>query len=292
MTRPAARELRADRSRRSVRGRGGERRAARRADRPARARRGRGPRVRLVPGRRRAGPRAGCHRDRGPGRRPGRLPALDRARSRRPGPVPGDAAAAAAGAGRPGAPVRRPSARRGRARRADRGRGRLPGRRADQRGGRDRARTTGSASRCWSGTTSTSPAGPRSPGRTGRRRGTRPGSPTSPTCTRPGCGRWPGTPIPAWPRGCTRPCPARTTRRPRRSACSPPSARTWSACPPCWRRSPPATSARRCWPSRWSPTPRPGLAAHGLDHAEVVAAGQAAADRMGALLAQVLPRTT
>jgi len=38
--------------------------------------------------------------------------------------------------------------------------------------------------------------------------------------------------------------------------------------------------------------PAAGLAAHGLDHAEVVAAGQAAAGRMGALLAQVLPRTT
>jgi len=38
--------------------------------------------------------------------------------------------------------------------------------------------------------------------------------------------------------------------------------------------------------------PAAGLAPHGLDHAEVVAAGQAAAGRMGALLAQVLPRTT
>jgi purine-nucleoside phosphorylase len=38
--------------------------------------------------------------------------------------------------------------------------------------------------------------------------------------------------------------------------------------------------------------PAAGLAAHGLDHAEVVAAGQAAAGRMGALLAQVLPRTS
>ena len=38
--------------------------------------------------------------------------------------------------------------------------------------------------------------------------------------------------------------------------------------------------------------PAAGLAAHGLDHAEVVAAGQAAAGRMGTLLAQVLPRTT
>ena len=38
--------------------------------------------------------------------------------------------------------------------------------------------------------------------------------------------------------------------------------------------------------------PAAGLAAHGLDHAEVVAAGQAAAGRMGALLAQVLPRST
>jgi len=32
-----------------------------------------------------------------------------------------------------------------------------------------------------------------------------------------------------------------------------------------------------------------GLAPHGLDHAEVVAAGQAAAGRMGALLAGLLP---
>jgi purine-nucleoside phosphorylase len=38
--------------------------------------------------------------------------------------------------------------------------------------------------------------------------------------------------------------------------------------------------------------PAAGLAAHGLDHAGVVAAGQAAAGRMGTLLAQVLPRTT
>jgi purine-nucleoside phosphorylase len=38
--------------------------------------------------------------------------------------------------------------------------------------------------------------------------------------------------------------------------------------------------------------PAAGLAAHGLDHAEVVAAGQAAAGRMGTLLAQVLPWTT
>jgi purine-nucleoside phosphorylase len=32
-----------------------------------------------------------------------------------------------------------------------------------------------------------------------------------------------------------------------------------------------------------------GLAPHGLDHAEVVAAGKAAADQMGTLLASVLP---
>jgi purine-nucleoside phosphorylase len=32
-----------------------------------------------------------------------------------------------------------------------------------------------------------------------------------------------------------------------------------------------------------------GLSGHGLDHAEVVAAGQAAAGRMGTLLARVLP---
>jgi purine-nucleoside phosphorylase len=38
--------------------------------------------------------------------------------------------------------------------------------------------------------------------------------------------------------------------------------------------------------------PAAGLAAQGLDHADVVAAGRAAADRMGTLLAQVLPRTT
>ncbi len=36
--------------------------------------------------------------------------------------------------------------------------------------------------------------------------------------------------------------------------------------------------------------PAAGLAGHGLDHAEVVAAGKAAADRMGALLASVLPQ--
>jgi len=36
--------------------------------------------------------------------------------------------------------------------------------------------------------------------------------------------------------------------------------------------------------------PAAGLAAHGLDHAEVVAAGKAAAGRMGALLARVLPQ--
>ncbi|HUY47974.1 MAG TPA: purine-nucleoside phosphorylase [Streptosporangiaceae bacterium] len=38
--------------------------------------------------------------------------------------------------------------------------------------------------------------------------------------------------------------------------------------------------------------PAAGLAAHGLDHAEVVAAGRAAAGRMGTLLARVLPRVT
>ena len=38
--------------------------------------------------------------------------------------------------------------------------------------------------------------------------------------------------------------------------------------------------------------PAAGLAAQGLDHADVVAAGRAAAGRMGTLLAQVLPRTT
>ena len=37
--------------------------------------------------------------------------------------------------------------------------------------------------------------------------------------------------------------------------------------------------------------PAAGLAAAGLDHTDVVAAGQAAAGRMGALLSQVLPRT-
>jgi purine-nucleoside phosphorylase len=37
--------------------------------------------------------------------------------------------------------------------------------------------------------------------------------------------------------------------------------------------------------------PAAGLAAAGLDHTDVVAAGQAAAGRMGTLLAQVLPRT-
>jgi purine-nucleoside phosphorylase len=36
--------------------------------------------------------------------------------------------------------------------------------------------------------------------------------------------------------------------------------------------------------------PAAGLAAHGLNHAEVVAAGQAAAGRMGALLARLLPQ--
>jgi purine-nucleoside phosphorylase len=38
--------------------------------------------------------------------------------------------------------------------------------------------------------------------------------------------------------------------------------------------------------------PAAGLASHGLDHTEVVAAGRAAADRMGALLAQVLTQVT
>jgi purine-nucleoside phosphorylase len=38
--------------------------------------------------------------------------------------------------------------------------------------------------------------------------------------------------------------------------------------------------------------PAAGLASHGLDHAEVVAAGQAAADRMGTLLSQVLTQVT
>ena len=238
---------------RSVRGRGGQRGPARRADRAGQARRGRGPRVRLVPGRRRAGQRAGCHRHRDPGRRPGRLPAVHRARSRRPGPVHGDARAAAARAGRPGAPVRGASAQRGRARGADRRGGWLPGRRADQRGGRDRRGLPGRPAGAGPG-----PSQPHRPvpaRRAGRAAGGIPvpvHRPHRPVLGR-GCGRWPGRPIPAWPRGCTRPCPARTTRRPRRSGCSPPWARTWSACPPCWRRS----SYRRSTGRRAHPRLRP-----------------------------------
>ena len=84
-------------------------------------------------------PRAGGHRDRGPGGRSGRVPAADRGRPRRGGPVDGRRRRLRrAGVRRPGAPVRGPPARRGRARRPHRGRGRLPGGGADQRGGRDR----------------------------------------------------------------------------------------------------------------------------------------------------------
>ena len=45
--------------------------------------------------------------------------------------------------------------------------------------------------------------------------------------------------------------PGRDQHGPRRSAA------TWSACPPRWRRSPPARRARRCSASPWSPTSPP-----------------------------------
>ena len=67
-------------------------------------------------------------------------------------------------------------------------------------------------------------------------------------------------PTRAWPRACTRRWPARSTRRRPRSGCSGPSAPTWSACPPRWKPSPPATLAPRCSACRWSPTSRPGCA--------------------------------
>ncbi len=47
---------------------------------------------------------------------------------------------------------------------------------------------------------------------------------------------------------------------------------TWSACRPCWRRSPPATWAPRSSLSRWSPTSPAGLSGAPLSHQEVIAA--------------------
>ena len=52
----------------------------------------------------------------------------------------------------------------------------------------------------------------------------------------------------------------------------------------------PAPGRRGARASRWSPTSAAGLAGEPLDHAEVLAAGQAAAARMGALLARILPQ--
>ena len=97
---------------------------------------------------------------------------------------------------------------------------------------------------------------------------------------------------PAWPRASMPHCPAPTTRRRPRSGCSVRSAPTWWGCPRRSRRSRPATSAPRYWRSHWSPTLPPGLAGHGLDHEEVIAAGAEAAGRIGALLASILPEVT
>src|SRR3712207_2609990 len=108
--------------------------------------------------------------------------------------------------------------------------------------------STGSARRCSSATTSTSPPAPR---------WSAPPSSTSPTCTRPGCGRWPGSWTRRWPRASTRLCRGPTTRRRPRSGCCARSARTWWACRRRSRRSRPGPRGSRCWGCRWSPTPRP-----------------------------------
>ena len=54
-----------------------------------------------------------------------------------------------------------------------------------------------------------------------------------------------------WPRASTPGCPARTSRRPRRSGCCAGWAPTWSACRRCWRRSRRAPRASRCSGCRW-----------------------------------------
>ena len=225
----------------------------------------------------------------GAARRPRRVPAADRARSRGGRPLGARRRHAGAGVPRPHPPVRGPPGGDGGARRADRGRRGLPGRSCSP------TRRAGSATATRSGQpvlisdhlnlTGRSPlTGPPPPD----------GYPSrftdltdlySRAAARAGPGGRPG-PGRGRLRGAARPALRDPGRDPDAARGSAP---TWSACPPRWRRSPRAISAPRCWRSRWSPTWRPGLAPAGLDHAEVTAAGQAAARRMGALLAGLLP---
>ncbi len=68
------------------------------------------------------------------------------------------------------------------------------------------------------------------------------------------------------------------------------SAATWSACRPRSRRSRPARRAWRCSASPWSPTSPRASPARPLNHEEVLAAGRAAASRMGELLGAIVPQ--
>lgn len=105
----------------------------------------------------------------------------------------------------------------------------------------------------------------------------------------PACASWPARSTPTSTRASTRSSAGRTTRPPRRCAWPGSSAPTSSACRRRSRRSPRARPASG---------PR-GLARHqcrrrhqrdSLAHDEVVAAGQAAAERCGTLLASIVAR--
>ena len=83
------------------------------------------------------------------------------------------------------------------------------------------------------------------------------------------------------PKASTSASPDRTSRRPPRSAWRRRSVAISSGCPPCSRPSPPATSAPRCSACRWPPTSPPASARCPLDGDDVIAAGDAAAGRLG-----------
>ena len=116
-----------------------------------------------------------------------------------------------------------------------------------------------------------------------------PASSTSPTPSPPACATSPGASTPTSTRACTPASPARSTRRRRRCAWPARSAPTWSACRPCTSAWPPCHLGRRG--ARLLARHQPGRradAARSSTTPRCVAAGTAAAERMGGLLAAVV----
>ena len=105
-----------------------------------------------------------------------------------------------------------------------------------------------------------------------------------------GCGRWPTNSTRRWSRASTRRCPARTTRRRPRSACCARSARTWSACRPRSRRSPRTPPGAEVFGLSLVTNAAAGVTGEKLDADEVIAAGKAAAGRLGQFLVEFIGR--